>query len=92
MIAAIGDHQIVENAAALVREERIALAPRREAEDIRRHEPFERPSRIGNVTGLRTHNDLPHVRDIEQTSGGACVQMLLEHARRILDRHLVAGE
>ena len=35
---------------------------------------------------------LAHVRDIEQAGVGARVQVLLEDAEGVLDRHLVAGE
>src|SRR5205823_161908 len=40
----------------------------------------------------RTDLDLPHVRDVEQTSGSTDVQMLLQYSGSVLDRHFVAGE
>ncbi len=53
MVVEMGDHQVVENAAVVVGEEAVALAAFGEAEDIDRHEAFERERRILVCAGLR---------------------------------------
>jgi hypothetical protein len=80
-------HQIVEDAAGFVQQQRVAHAPRREALQIARNQLFERLRR-----SLAAQRDLPHMRDIEQPGFGARVQMLGDDAGRVLHRHLVAGE
>ena len=83
-------HQVVEDAAFLVEQLRVALPPMREVEDIGRHQRFERTCRrlvIG--TG---EERLTHVRDVEQPGGGARVRVLGDDAVAVLHRHVVAGE
>ena len=92
ILAAVTDHQIVDDAAAAVGEKRIALPPRRKAQDIGRHDTFESPSGVGHPAGTRAQCDLPHMRDIEQAGGAAGMQVFLQHAQRIMDGHVVAGE
>ena len=61
MVAAVGDHQIVENAALRIGEEGIALPSGLQPEDVHRNKPFERRRRIGEASGLRPQRDLPHM-------------------------------
>ncbi|MDT4843046.1 hypothetical protein FQZ97_769640 [compost metagenome] len=82
-----GDHQVVEDAALGVGEQRVALGAHRQVEDVHRHQAFQRPGRIGAA-----QDDLAHVRDVEQAGLLTGVQVLLEHAERVLHRHVVAGE
>ena len=91
-VAEVGDHQIVPDAAAVVGEKRVPLATRLQRDDIGRHEPFQRKRRMRDVARLGAKRDLAHVRDVEQSGRGARVQMLLQDAGRVLNRHLVAGE
>ncbi len=92
MVAAIDNHEVVENAAGLVGEKRIALAAGCEAEDIDGDERFESPGGIGIVAGLCLHDNLAHVRHVEETGGGAGVDVFLEDAGGILHRHVIAGK
>ena len=83
-------HEIVDDAALVVEELRVALPARSQTEDVgcaegleeRRHGPVVRPF----------DRRLAHVRDIEKPCGLAGVQMLAEDPGRILDRHVIARE
>jgi hypothetical protein len=83
----MSDHQIVEDAAVLVREERVALLADGEVDDVHRHERFECLGGIGT-----DHAQLAHVRDVEQRRGLAAVSVLFQDALGVGHRHLVAGE
>ncbi len=83
-------HQIVENAALLVEELRVALAPGSEVQDIGRHEGFER---LGGRRMVAAHEEgLAHMRNVEEAGARPRVEMLGENAGRILHRHLISGE
>ena len=90
MIAPVRDHQVVEDAAARVGEQRISLSPFVEAQQIDRHQGLE--CACGALAALRADSELTHVRHIEEPCCGAGVEMLLEDAVRKIDRHLVACE
>ena len=92
MIAAVGDHEIVEDAARRVGEEGVALSAHTYPDDVHRDERFERPRRVGRPLRTRLEADLAHVRDIEEPRMLPRVLMLLQDAGRILHRHLVARE
>ena len=92
MAAEIRDHQIVENAAALVGELRVALPARCNADNILRHQPLQRGGGVLDMAGFRMQRDLAHMRDVEQAGVAAGVQMFLHHAAWILHRHVIAGE
>jgi hypothetical protein len=92
MVAEIRDHQIVENAAALVRELRIALPSGRDGDHVLRHQPLQRACGVPDGAGSRAQRDLAHMRDVEQASGGAGMLVLPEHAGCVLYGHLVARE
>ncbi len=68
MIAAIDDHQVVENAACGIGEEAVALSAFREAENIRRHELFQRQRRVLDFSRFRPHDDLSHVGHVEEAA------------------------
>ena len=70
MVAEIRDHQVVENAAGLIGELCVALPPRRNRENVLRHQPFQRERRILELAGFRTQRDLAHMRDVEQAGRG----------------------
>ncbi|MCY1177360.1 hypothetical protein D9M73_176650 [compost metagenome] len=82
-----GDHQVVEDAAVLVGEQCIALHAHRQIEDVHRHQAFQ-----GARGVLTPQEDLAHVGYVEQAGLLAGVQVFLEHAQRVLHRHVVAGE
>ncbi len=92
VIAAIGEHQVVEDAALGVGEEAVALAARLQPEHIDRHQPFERQRRVLDAARLRAQDHLAHVADVEETGLGAGVKMFLHHAFGELHRHRVARE
>jgi len=87
MVAGIGDHKIVEDAAAFVGEQRVALAALGQADHVDRHQAFQRRRRI-----ITFEPDLAHVGDVEQAGRVAGVLVLLDDAVAVLDRHLVAGK
>ena len=92
MAAEIGHHQIVENAAGIIGELGVALPSRRHAENVLRHQPFQRQRGILEPAGFRAQRDLAHMRDVEQAGGRAGMQVFPEHAGCELHRHLIAGE
>src|SRR5215467_6125609 len=92
MIAAICNHQIVQNPAGLVREHRIALPSLREAHDINWDQLFERASGIFQASRSGPQRDLPHMRNVEQASGSTSMQMLAQNTAGILHRHFIARE
>ena len=92
MVAEIRHHQVVENAAVVIGELRVALPARRNRHDVLRHQPLQRQRRVLDLAGFRPQRELAHMRDVEQAGGRARVQVFLQHAGRILHRHLVAGE
>jgi hypothetical protein len=91
-IAEIGDHQIVEQAAVLVGELRVALPTRRHRNDVLGHQALQRQRGVLEAARLRAQRDLAHVGDVEQTGGGAGMQMFLQHPGRVLHGHVIAGE
>ena len=92
MIPAVGDHQVIENAAIVAGKEAVALAAGLKAEDVDRHELLEGERRILRRSGRRGDDHLSHVGDVKETGRGARMQVFLHHAERILHRHVVAGE
>ena len=92
MVAEIRHHQVVEDAAGGIGEQRVALPALGKPEDVGRNERFQRARRVGEAAGSRPQRDLSHMRDVEQAGGGAGVQVLLDDAGGILHRHLIAGE
>ena len=87
VVGTAGHHQVVEDAAALVGEERIALPAGLETDDVDRHQRLER---AGGVAADEPH--LAHVRDIEERGRRPAMAMLGDDAGRVRDRHRVAGE
>ena len=84
-LAAVGD-EVVDDAAALVREQRVLRLPGGEpVEVVREHALQER------VGAAAADLHLPHVRDVEDAGGGAHGAHLVDHAR-VLHGHLPTGE
>ncbi len=92
MITAMGNHEVVDDAAIGVGEKTVAQPERRQAQHISRYQQFESPRGILNSPGARTYRDLAHMRDVEQAGRSTRVQMFFENSKRIIDRHLVAGK
>ncbi|GMA77216.1 hypothetical protein GCM10025880_36330 [Methylorubrum aminovorans] len=86
------DHQVVEDAAGLVRQEAVALAPDAEPEDIDRNQCFEGAGRLRDIAGAGRQRDLAHMRDVEEPGGRPRMQVLLEQPGGVLQRHRVARE
>jgi hypothetical protein len=80
-------HQIVQNAARLVEEERVAQPHRAEPGNVAGHQRFERRRRRGPA-----EPQLPHMRHVEQPGLRPGMQMLGENPGPVLQRHRVAGE
>ena len=83
-------HQVVEDAAVVVEQLRVALAAGREADDVARHQRLER-ARDRLVVGADEER-LAHVRDVEQAGRAAHMIVLGDDAVGVLHRHVVAGE
>ena len=81
------DHQIVEHAARGIGEEGVALLAHGQADDVDRHQAFER-----RCTALAHQADLAHVRDVEQRRSSAAMLVLGAQPGGVLHRHVVAGE
>ena len=73
---ALGDHQIVEDAALGVRQHRVANAADSQRPDVARHQPFDRGHAV-----VADEAKLPHMGNVEQTGGGARMQMFGQDAR-----------
>ena len=87
VVALIGDHQVVKDPAALVREQPVALTAPRQPLDIGGNQRLQRLRRT-----LAAQDHLPHVAHVEQARRGAGVQMLVQHPHRVLHRHVPAGK
>ena len=83
----VGDHQVVEDAAGLVGQQRVALPAGLERRDVAGHQPLQRRGRA-----VALQRRLAHVGDVEQRGVGAAVQVLGHDAGGVLHRHGVAGE
>ena len=77
---------------SLVGELGVALPARREATMSCGTSRSSARRRVLDLAGFRPQRDLAHMGDVEQAGGAARMQMLLQHAGRILHRHLIAGE
>jgi hypothetical protein len=79
VIASVGDHQIVQYAAVLVREQGVALLPGTKPDHVDRHQAFQRLGRA-----LAREAELPHMGDVEQAGVLAGVVVFLDDAAAIL--------
>ena len=86
MIAAAGDHQVVDDAALGVEQQRIFGPRLLEDGEVGGEQGFEPLLRLG-----AGDEQLAHMADVEQAGRGAGPQMLGDDPL-ILDRHRVAGE
>ena len=84
------NHQVVDDAAPGVQELGVADVPRLQAKEVAGHERLQRFR--GRLEIRSRQPRLPHMRNVEQTGGGAHMSVLLDDARRVLNRHLVASE
>ncbi len=82
-----GRHQIVEDAAAIVQQQRVTHTARRQGSHIAGNQRFQRVRRSGAV-----QPDLPHMGDVEQPGLRAGMEVFGDDAGRILHRHLVTRE
>ncbi len=85
----VRDHQIVEDAAILGEQQRIALLVLGKASDVGREQRFERRDHVRAALGAE--DELAHMADVEQPGRVAHPQML-GHDAFILDGHVIAGE
>ena len=90
MIADIAHHQVVEDAAAVLGEQRIAHPPDGETLDVRGDDALER--RAGVMARLGGEAKLAHVGYVEQARLGTDLEMLGDDAARVLHRHVIAGK
>jgi hypothetical protein len=91
MVASVGDHEIVLEPALVIGEQPVALAAGLEAATSTGVMASARVPRR-DIAAFGADQDLPHMRDVEQPGIGAGVKMLLHHAHRVLDRHVVTGK
>jgi predicted pyridoxine 5'-phosphate oxidase superfamily flavin-nucleotide-binding protein len=75
LVAEIGDHEVVDDAASLVEQEGVALAAGLDADDVAGDKALEH----GGGSGPGEHG-LAHVGDVEQGGVGAAVQVLGDDA------------
>ena len=80
-------HQIIEDAALLVQQQRITHAQQIQRAEIPRYECFKRFDRVPSGDP-----QLPHMRDVKEPCLRACVKVLVEDAGGIVHRHLVSCE
>ena len=80
-------HQVVDDAARVVKQQTVTLLANRQVHHINRHQAFKRG---GCVRSLKSQ--LAHVRDIKQASGSAGMQVLGHQSSRVLHRHAVASK
>ena len=85
-----GDHKVVDDPAIFVEQLGIALTTGSEVEKIGRAERFEK-ARNGCVVAALDQR-LTHMRNVEQASSLASMEVLGEDPGRVLDRHVVARE
>ena len=85
-----GRHKVVENAAVLGQQLRVALPPWREMDQVGRDERLQRSSDRFPVRSCERR--LAHVRYVEEAGVFARPEVLAQDALRILHRHLVARE
>ena len=64
MVALVNEHQVVQNAAPVIGEQTVALAPLFQAGDIGRDQRFQRKR---DIRPAQDH--LPHMADIKQAAG-----------------------
>ena len=79
--------QVVENAAAVAREQRVAHLSGAETLYVARHQSLQRRVRVRS-----DETDLAHVTHVEERSAAPRLPVLGEIARRIPQRHLIPGE
>jgi len=92
MVSTICDHQVIKNSASCIGKEGVPQLPRGQVYDIDWNEPPERLACLPDIFGFRAQDNLAHMRYIEKTGGRACMKMLLEYAKRVLDWHLVPSK
>src|SRR5258708_3601257 len=92
MAIQVRNHQLVAYPAFLVRQLGIALTPNSKTAKIARHELLKRMLRFVNGTRMRADGQLPHMRNVEEAGMRSGVEMLLHHAKIVLDGHRIAGE
>ena len=92
-IGRAGDHQVVEDAAVLVEEQRVALLAGLQVEDVGRDQRLERAAAVGLVVaGAATRNAWPMCETSNRPACSRVQQVLGQDAGRVLHRHRVAGE
>jgi hypothetical protein len=92
VVAAVGGHQVVEDAARFVGEKGVALPALGKAEDVHGDQPLKGEGRVVDPARAGAQDDLAHVAHVEEAGGGAGVEVFLEDAGGIADRHVVAAK
>ena len=83
----VGHHQVIDDAARLVHEQRVTLTTRSQTLKVAGGQRLQHGRGVGPAQA-----ELAHVGHVEQAGCRAGVQVLGQHAGRVLDRHVVAGE
>jgi hypothetical protein len=91
VVALVCHHKVVENAARVARQERIALSARGQVKDVGGQQGLERKGEMCHVSS-RPKDHLAHVANVEDRGSLPRVQMLRHHTRGKLNWHLPPGE
>ena len=87
MITPIGNHQVIENSAVIIGEERIALSAGGETKNIGRHQSFQSLCRLGAM-----QENLTHMAYIEEPRSAAGMAVFGHDTHRVLHGHVPARE
>ena len=87
VIATIGEHQIIHDAALIVGEHSVTLTIYAKTDDINGDQTLQR---LRRTCAADLH--LPHMAYVKQASFLAGVNMFFHHTQRILHRHRVTRE
>ena len=91
LAAQVDEHQVVLDAPAFVQQQRVALGALGPVGEVQRQAGFQLGVQRLDAAIARAHQQLTHVRDIEEPARGAGGQMLGLQAA-VLDGHVVAGK
>ena len=82
-----GDNQVVVDTALCIGQQGVTRLTVGQGLQVNGHQGFE----FSDCVRARDQY-LAHMRDIEQSGGSACLQMLLDDARWVLDGHIISGK
>ena len=90
IVAPVGDHQVIKDAARLAGKEPVSLPPLGNSEDGNRHKRLK--GQLGLFERVSGNPDLTHMAYVEKPRRCPGMQVFPEHAVIVLHRHLVASK